>query len=126
MNVTVAFDPARRWLVVRAQGPITLGDIRKHLEDERASGELGYAELIDARGYTPAFSSADVREIVETLRELAKAGQLGPTAIVVDTAFGFGMLRMLEMLVEDVCLIRPFYRLEDAENWLAEFSSPIS
>jgi len=126
MSITVTFDHVRRRLFVRAQGPITLGDVRKHLEEERATAGLAYPELIDASGFTPAFSAADVREVVEILRRLAKESQLGPTAIVVDTKFGFGMLRMLEMLVEDVCLVRPFYRRSEAEEWLAEFSGPVS
>lgn len=124
MKMTMTRDRVRRRLFVRAQGPITLQDIREHLEDERDTAGLGYAELIDARGYRPAFSPADVREIVEILRDLAKESALGPTAIVVDTPVGFGMLRMLHILVEDVCAVRPFYRLEDAEKWLAQVSEP--
>jgi hypothetical protein len=29
---------------------------------------------------------------------------------------------MLEMLVEDVCAVRPFRRQAEAEKWLGEFS----
>jgi hypothetical protein len=120
MPVTMTLDHAHRRVVVRAEGPITLADIHAHIEDERLASGLPYEELIDARGYHPAFSSADVREIVADLRHLAEHGSLGPTAVVADSDVGYGMLRMLEMLVEDVCAIRPFRGLEEAERWLSE------
>ncbi len=44
-----------------------------------------------------------------------------PTAIIVDSDDGYGMLRMLEILVEDVCAVRPFRSREEAEKWLAGF-----
>jgi len=121
MSITVTADHARRLLQVRATGPITLGDIRAHLEEERVVGGLPYRELIDARGYSPAFSAEDVRSIVTLLRRLGQESRLGPTAIIVDSDDGYGMLRMLEILVEDVCAIRPFRSREEAEKWLAEF-----
>ena len=121
MSITVTPDHARRLLHVRATGPITLGDIRAHLEEERMVGGLPYRELIDARGYSPAFSAEDVRSIVTLLRRLGQESRLGPTAIIVDSDDGYGMLRMLEILVEDVCAIRPFRSREEAEKWLAEF-----
>lgn len=97
---------------------ITLEDVLAHLEEERLAIGLSYSELIDARGYVPAFSSAQVRTIVAVLRRLAENSRLGPTAVIVDTDMGYGMLRMLEMLVEDVCAVRPFRRQEEAEQWL--------
>jgi hypothetical protein len=60
-------------------------------------------------------SSADVGR-------LAEGSVLGPTAIIVETDVGHGMLRMLELLVEDVCAVRPFRREPEAEKWLGEFS----
>lgn len=121
MTVTLAVDHVRRLLFVRAEGFITLADIQAHLVEERFVGGLPYRELIDARGYRPAFSADDVREIVALLRRLGKDSRLGPTAIVVDTDDGFGMIRMLEILVEDVCAVRPFRRQDEAEEWLVDF-----
>ena len=40
--------------------------------------------------------------------------------MLVSTDFQFGIMRMVEMLVEDVCLIKPFRTEADAERWLAE------
>jgi hypothetical protein len=45
---------------------------------------------------------------------------LGPTAVVVGDDAAFGMMRMFQMLLEDVALLRPFRVLADAEDWLRE------
>jgi hypothetical protein len=121
MSITINPDHAKRLLSVRAEGSITSGDIRAHLEEERLVGGLPYHELIDARGYRPAFSADDVRSIVALLRRLGRESRLGPTAVIVDSDDGYGMLRMLEILVEDVCAVRPFRSREEAEKWLAGF-----
>jgi hypothetical protein len=126
MSYTTTVDHAKRRVLVRAQGPITLADVRTHLEEERLGVGLTYSELIDARGFSPAFSPEGVRTLVNILRRLGKDSKLGPTAIIVDTDFGYGMLRLLEVLVEDVCDIRPFRHQEEAEKWLAEFHENVT
>jgi hypothetical protein len=126
MNITTTVDHARRRVFVKATGPITLDDIRIHLGKERLGVGLAYDELIDARGYSPAFSPDDVRTIVEILRRLGKDSRLGPTAIIVDTEAGFGMIRMLGILVDEVCSIRPFHKQEEAEQWLADLREGVT
>ncbi len=125
MSYTTTVDHAQRRVFVTADGPITLDDIRKHLEAERIEVGLSYTELIDARDYIPAFSPEEVRTIVEILRRMGKESKLGPTAVIVDTDFGFGMLRLLEFLVADVCEVRPFRKREEAEKWLSEFKEKV-
>jgi hypothetical protein len=119
--ITMKIDHARKFVFVRAQGPITLKDIVTHLEEERLEGGLAHRELIDARGYRPAFSSEEVRSTVALLRRLGNESRLGPTAIIVDSDVGYGMARMAEMLLDDVCAVRPFRRMEEAQEWLAAF-----
>lgn len=99
---------------------MTYAQVRDHLLEESAHGGLPYFELIDARTYKPEFSAGEVRDIVALLRCLGESNELGPTAIVVGSPVGFGMLRMLEILSEDVCAIRPFWTIEEAETWLQQ------
>ena len=111
-------DHARRQMFATAEGAITLSDIQAHLHVERREGGLGYAELIDARHATVAFSSADVRTVAAWLGVFAREHALGPTAIVVSTPEAYGTMRMLDLLVEGFCAVRPFYDTEKAEEWL--------
>lgn len=118
MGLTHRIEHASKEMFVTADGPITFSDIRNHLLKERYEHGLAYAELIDARTASPDFSSEDVREIVSLLKGFAKEHTLGPTAVIVSTDLGFGMMRMLEILVADICAIRPFRDVDAALEWL--------
>ena len=117
-------DETRRELTVIAEGRIDFDAIRAHLARERDVGALGFRELIDARQATPDVTPQEVRLIVDLVRAEARRKVLGPTAVVVSTELAFGMLRMLEQLVEDVALIRPFRDYAAAVEWLATQSGP--
>ena len=119
MPVTYALNPERQELFAAASGAITMDDIRTHLTQEHRNKGLAYRELIEASRATVAFSTSDVRETVEILRAYAREGVLGPTAIVVGNDLAYGMIRMLGILLEDVCELRPFRARQEAEEWLA-------
>jgi hypothetical protein len=122
MPITATYDHQHRRVIARVEGRVTLEEIREHLEEERQEPGLGFSELMDARGATPDFSPADVRVLVAWLRWLGERTQLGPTAVLVDSDLAFGMVRMVEILVEDVCLVKPFREKLDAELWLDQVS----
>ena len=63
-------------------------------------------------------SREEVEGAVERLRELGRVNALGPTAVVVGNDVSYGILRMLETLVEDFCDVRPFRNRAEAEGWL--------
>ena len=102
-----------------AEGIITLAEVRALLRDLKNS-EPPYRELIDARGAAVRLSSAEVQEIVELLRSLSGSDRLSRIAVVVSTDMAYGMMRMLQILVEDVCVVQPFRNLADAERWLRQ------
>lgn len=85
---------------------------------EQRDSALPYCELIDARLATIDFSAAEVREIVDLLRLLSLERHLGRTAVVVSTSVAYGVMRMLEAMVEHVCVVRPFRDLRQAKNRL--------
>jgi hypothetical protein len=66
------------------------------------------------------FSPAEVQELLELLRSLVRSHCLGRTAVVVSTDVAYGIMRMLKVLVEDVCVVRPFRDLPAAELWLRD------
>jgi hypothetical protein len=109
-----------------ADGPITMDDIRKHLTEEHRDKGLAYRELIEASRATAAFSASDVRATVEILRAYGREGVLGPTAIVVGNDAAYGMIRMLSIMLGDVCAVLPFRTRQEAEQWLADASAPPS
>jgi hypothetical protein len=118
MPIAYSIDREQGFMHSVAEGLVTLRDVRLHLEQERGDHGLGLSELVDARRATLAFDPTQVRQIVAVLRELAQGHDLGPTAVLVSSDYSFGMLRMLETLVEDVCAIRPFRDEAEAREWL--------
>ena len=121
MPVTLEVDHELHKATTVATGPITMADIRSHLEDETQRGGLGYRELIDGSKASVGFTTTDVRATVDILRKLGREGALGPAAVIVPDEVSYGMLRLLEILLEDVVAVRPFRERErhDAEEWLA-------
>jgi len=117
--ITYVVDHERREVHAAADGPITLDDIRKHLTAEHRDKALPYRELIEASRATAALSSSDVRATVEILRAYGREGVLGPTAIVVGNDLTYGMLRMLAILLDDVCALEPFRTRQEAIQFLA-------
>jgi hypothetical protein len=120
MAITHLLDHGRRELVATASGPVSYEDVRDHLLVERQEDGLSYPELIDARLAIPTWSAAEAREIVSLLRSFARKTALAPTAVVVSSDLAYGMLRMLEILLEDVCIVRPFRDYAAAEQWFKE------
>lgn len=118
MPITATYDHQHRRVVATAVGRVTLDEIRSHLEEEREEPALAFTEIVDARDAIPDFPPADVRVLVAWLRWLAERTRLGPTAVIVDSDFAFGITRMIEVLVEDVALVKPFRDKLSAELWL--------
>ncbi len=121
MSIITQVDHERHELNVIAKDAVSLEDVEAHLRQEEESHALGYRELIDASEATSMFDSDDVRTVVALLQDLGRRAALGPTAIIVSNDVTYGMCRMLEILLDDVCELRPFRMSEraEAEHWLA-------
>jgi hypothetical protein len=124
MPIAYSIDHARRRLFTVAKGSVTYPEVVAHLEKERDDNFLSLIEFIDATHATAAFSAAEVRQVVNLLRDLGHHNALGPTAVITGNDISYGMMRMLEMLVEDVCDVRPFRDRDAAEKWLNAIPMP--
>ena len=120
MPITLSVDHETGRVTTVATGPITLEDIQDHLTQERNQGGLAYRELVDASKAEPMLSTTDARATVEFLKTLARQGMLGPTAVIVPNEVGYGLVRMVEILLEGLTEVRPFRTNEavDAREWL--------
>jgi hypothetical protein len=120
MPITISVDHASREVVAVATGPITFEDIREHLIQERDQGGLPYRELIDASKAEPVCSTSDARATVDLLKTLGSQGKLGPTAVIVPNEVSYGLMRMVEILLDEFAKVRPFHAREVAEarEWL--------
>jgi hypothetical protein len=119
-GIGYSVDAKQRLVTTVAEGMVSVAEVRKHLSSEQRDSALPFRELIDARHAWIDFSPAEVRELVDLLRSLSIQHYLGPTAVVVSSPVAFGVMRMLEALVEDVCVVRPFHDVAQAESWIRD------
>ena len=119
-GIGYSVDAKQRLVITVAEGMVSVAEVRKHLSSEQRDSALPFRELIDARHAWIDFSPAEVRELVDLLRSLSIQHYLGPTAVVVSSPVAFGVMRMLEALVEDVCVVRPFHDVAQAESWIRD------
>jgi hypothetical protein len=119
MPIISTVDHACKEVHAIVVGPVSYADIEAHLMQERRWQGLPYPELIDARGAGLLLTPADVRRIVALLRKLGKGSHLGRTAVVVSSDYALGFIRTVEMMVEDVCEVKPFLDERQAREWLA-------
>jgi hypothetical protein len=124
MPITYTIDRARQRMLTVATPPVSYDEIVAHLEQERDDGGLPLLEFIDATQAVVDLSAAEVRQLVELLRQLGQRNALGPTAVLVGDDLSYGIGRMVESLVEDVCDVRPFRDLAEAEQWLDAIALP--
>ena len=124
MPITYTIDSTRRWLFTVAKGTVTYSQVEAHLGKERDDNGLPFTEFIDATQATADLSAEEVRQVVDLLRDLGRHNALGPTAVVTGDDVSYGIMRLLEILVEDVCDIRPFRDRGEAEEWLKTIPVP--
>ena len=117
-------DHKRSEIEAVAFGPIHYAEIETHLIEERNIGGLAYKEFIDARdaGLAFALSPAEIRQILALVRTLCQQSKFGATAVLVSTDFAFGVMRAMEVLLEDVAEVRSFREERLARSWLASKS----
>ena len=120
MPIQIVVDHELEEVKTTATGPIAIEEIRDHLVEERENDGLAYRELIDASEAEPVMNTRDARTTVALLKMLAGQGMLGPTAVIVPNEVGYGLVRMIEILLDVVAEVRPFRKTEKAEarEWL--------
>ncbi len=121
MPITQSIDHARRRTTTTVTGPVHFADIEAHWRVDLAEHGEGYPKLIDARHATIAFNTAEVRRMVHLIRATHNGRSIGPTAVVVRTEVGYGMVRMFGLMLEPECEVVPFRDLAAAEEWLDTF-----
>ena len=119
--VIEGIDQTLQELNSAAFGAIHYYDVEKHLIEERIVNGLAYKEFIDGRDATLSFalSPSEIRQIVALMRVLSEQSKLGATAVLVESDFAFGIMRAMEMLLDDIAEVRPFRDEKLARSWLA-------
>jgi hypothetical protein len=119
MPIAVAFEEPSTFRV-RSSGAITYAEIEQAIGDLERDPRLNESRmLVDARGVSDLPSTSELRIIAIDMGRLVQRG-LGSMAIVTETTFVYGVVRMFATFAEAVSLrVHPFRCMSDAERWLA-------
>jgi hypothetical protein len=120
MSITYSFDAQQGLINTVVAGEVCLADIEAHFRQVSAEPWFPAPAIADAREAPPTIPSREVRAIVELLRQLGPRLHGAPTAVLVASDVAFGLVRMIELLLDDVVTIRPFRDRAAAFAWLAE------
>lgn len=120
MPIRFSYDPDLRIVFTTAEGLLSLTEIEKHLEDETVADALRYRELFDATNSRIQATGTEVRALVERVLTTMKTAQFGPTAVITNNDFFFGMASMFAILTElrDGPKIAVFRDFDSGLNWL--------
>jgi hypothetical protein len=122
MPIIINVDHEQQLVRALAIGPVTFEDIRAHVSQEHHWHGLSYPELIDARGAGPSLDPSEVNQLLDLVRPMANHTHLGRTAVLVSTDYAFGIVGVVEKLVEEYCEIKAFRDEDEALKWLTSKS----
>lgn len=123
MPLITGVDHKRREVTVRAIGPVSIDDVRQHVQHMKREGGLAYPRIVDSRGAGIPGDPADFQTLANMLRDLSMEGAIGPAAIIVSSDADIEKMRVLEAMLESYCAVKAFRDVEQARAWLA--SQPI-
>jgi len=120
MPFETTFDRARRLMITRAWGEITLADVRAYQQElgQRPEFDPTWAHVVDARDAVQFdLSSADIRDLSATsvLAPSARRAMVAPDRAT------FGLFRMYGTLFElqvDGSAVGVFTTLDEAIEWV--------
>ena len=124
MPIIANIDHTDRRIHSVALDRVTSEEVDHHLKLERHFNGLLCPEIIDARAANVDLTSDEVRTIVALVREMSVQNKFGPTAVIVSTDVEFGVIRMLEALLDDVAAVSPCRSEAEAYTWLCQRQEP--
>jgi hypothetical protein len=101
-------------------GPLSLDDVRAHVQGLVDAGGFPCADLVDVRRMAgPKLTTAAVWSIVEQLQVLRHDGTtFGPRAMIVADDVTYGIARMFGRLIARRMQVGVFRDPDEAERWL--------
>jgi hypothetical protein len=119
LPISYRFDPAANLLETVFSGDIRLDDVAAFIREIETEPWFPSPSLNDVSAVNPTIPTGDVRAIADLLRGFGPRLSGIPFAVVVASPVMFGLVRMIELMIDDVALIKPFRDHESARAWLA-------
>ena len=122
-TITVEVDHTQHFVNTQWKGSFDIIAVARSCRLRVGKGGHQYRQLIDATNAEIARtfedSQATSRVVTALANQAIKFGFAGATAVVVGHRIDFGMSRMIASHFEPAGEIQVFYRMAEAEKWLA-------
>lgn len=122
MPITVTFDAQRRLIRFTLVGTLETAEMLNAVKSVLAEtdGTDGHDVLSDHRELLTPATPEQVRALLDFLARNGNAVRGGRCAVVVNSEASYGMIRMMAARAETLGIeVRPFWKIEDAESFLA-------
>jgi hypothetical protein len=123
MPIEYSYDSEKRLLTTVVSGKVGFAETAEHFRQVSAEPWFPAPSLTDVRGASAEIPSSEVRAIVELLRDMSPRIREVSIAVLVDSDVSYGLVRMIQLLLEETATIRPFRDREKALHWLSERSA---
>ncbi len=98
MPIHFNYDRQLEILLTTAVGTVSLDDLNKHIDKRLLAGTIGCPEIFDATAASTDMTTDDIRKMAERTQRLMRDGPFGPTAVIANRDFTFGMARMFAII----------------------------
>lgn len=122
MPIDYSYDSQKRLLTTIVSGDVGFAETAAHFHQVSHEPWFPAPSLTDVRGASAAIPSSEVRAMVELFRDLGPRIRGIPIAVLVDSDVSYGLVRMLQLMLEESVTLRPFRDREKALHWIAEHS----
>ena len=125
MPITFRIDRPARLIRAAVRGDFTAAEMLATVTAAAVQAGPGFAVLSDHREIGEPATREQIEQLVEHLAALQRHFAHARWAVIVSKPASFGMMRMLEMMVERVPMtVRVFVDAERAERWARGDTSP--
>jgi hypothetical protein len=118
MSVTWTISHPSRLVVAIARDEIHTSDVEGYLSALSLEGAMPYRQLFDITDVHKPLSLPDIRQITRKARAYAKAGPVGPLAIVVASDLVLNRSKVFGDVSRTHGKLGVFRELHDARAWL--------
>jgi hypothetical protein len=122
MPISYQIDHEQRRIYTHCEGVVTYEEFRAHMNAEEGSAAASYGEIFDCTDATTNITPDQIRRLAAERQTVAERRKPAPVAMVATNDHFFGMLRMFDILTEQIRPMQVFRRIEAAEQWLDEIA----
>ena len=127
MPIERRLDSSSRVLWTTIRGPITIHDMRQHLDAVSEMHGYQYCEIIDTRQAEPLFGAKDLPMLANHGRRLFSRLKMAPRAVVINEhdLMYFGISRLFGIMVAPWVTFRVFDNVEAAVAYIEGASASL-